>query len=189
MTNVYFPQETLHKVEILDTLAQLNSERMHLLWISGGDFNMIATMEEKKGGRWRVNRDGSILKDFIHNNWLIDLPSNNGLFTWNNKRAEPNQIASRLDIFLISDNATHLGGEFIASILPVSGSDHWTIALNWNRPSNSIRRPFRFEAFWLSHPEFNEFVRITWLKFNPSDGTKMSIFQRKLKYLKGEIKH
>ena len=98
------------------------------------------------------------------------------------------QIASRLDRFLISDNATHLGGEFIVSILPVSGSDHWPIALHWNRPDNSIRHPFRFEAFWLSHLEFNEFVRASWLKFNPTDGTKISIFQRKLKYLKGEIK-
>ena len=149
---------------------------------------MIATMEEKKGGRCRINRDGSILKDFIHNNWLIDLPSNNGLFTWNNKRAEPNQIASRLDRFLISDNATHLGGEFIASILPVSGCDHWPIALHWNRPNNSIRRPFRFEAFWLTHLEFHEFIRTTWQNFNPTYGTKMSIFQRKLKHLKEEIK-
>jgi len=50
------------------------------------------------------------------------------------------------------------------------------------------RRPFRFETFWLTHPDFHEFVRTTWQKCNPTDGTKMSIFQRKLKYLKGEIK-
>eukprot|EP00253_Pinus_taeda_P026887 PITA_26887 len=157
MTNVYFPQETQHKVEILDALTQLNTERIYPLWISGGDYNMISTMEEKKGGRCIINRDGSILKDFIQNNWLIDLPSNNDLYTWNNKRAEPMQIASRLDRFLISDNAVHLGGEFIASILPISGSDHWPITLHWNHPGCNTRRPFRFEAFWLSHPDFYEF--------------------------------
>ena len=85
---------------------------------------MIATMEEKRGGRCRINRDGTLLKDFIQNNWMIDLPTENGLFTWSNKRAEPMQVASRLDRFLISDNAVHLGGEFTASILPYSGSDH-----------------------------------------------------------------
>lgn len=78
MTNVYFPQETMHKVEILDTLSELNTNRLHPLWISGGDFNMIARLEEKKGGRNRGNRDGNHLKDFIQNNWLIDIPSNNG---------------------------------------------------------------------------------------------------------------
>ena len=139
MTNVYFPQETQHKLEILDNITQLNTARAHPLWISGGDYNMIANMEEKKGGRCRINRDGSILKDFIQNNWLIDLPSNNGVYTWNNKRADPMQIASHLDRFLISDNVVHLGGEFIASILPYSGSDHWPIALHWNRPGSNTR--------------------------------------------------
>ena len=124
----------------------------------------------------------------IQNNWMIDIHSNNGLHTWNNKRPEPMQIASRLDRFLISDNVVHLGGEFTTSILPFSGSDHWPIALHWSRPGSHIRRPFRFEAFWLNHPNFSEFVRTSWIKFNPTDGTKMSIFQRKLKHLKSEIK-
>lgn len=79
-------------------------------------------------------------------------------------------------------------GEFISSILPISGSDHQAKALQWNRPGNSIRCPFQFEAFWLTHPDFNEFVRSTQLKFNPSNGSKMYIFQQKLKNLKGEIK-
>jgi len=83
----------------------------------------------KKRGHCRINREGPILKDFIRDNWMIDLPTNNGLFTWNNKRAAPLQIAWRLDRFLISDNAVHLGGAFTASILPFSGSDHWPIAL------------------------------------------------------------
>lgn len=115
---------------MIERLRQLNENRTHPLWVSGGDFNMIATTEEKKGGRCRVNRDGSALKDFIHDNWLIDLPTTNGLYTWSNKRVEPQQVASRLDRFLISDNAVHIGGEFIASILPYSGSDHWPIALH-----------------------------------------------------------
>ena len=65
---MYFPQETQHKVEILEALTQLNAERKYPLWVSGGDYNMIASTEEKKGGRCRINRDGSILKDFIQNN-------------------------------------------------------------------------------------------------------------------------
>jgi len=68
ITNVYFPQDTILKAEILETLSVLNSNRLHPLWISGGDFNMIARMEEKQGGRGSRNRDGNLLKDFIHNN-------------------------------------------------------------------------------------------------------------------------
>jgi len=47
ITNVYFPQETMHKVAILETLSELNTNRLHPLWISGGDFNMLARLEEK----------------------------------------------------------------------------------------------------------------------------------------------
>jgi len=51
---------------------------------------------------------------------------NNGVYTWNKKRADAHQIASWLDRFLISDNAIHLGGDLLASILPLSD---WTIGL------------------------------------------------------------
>lgn len=81
ITNLYFPQEIQHKADILNALTQLNAEREYPLRVSGGYYNMIASMEEKKGGRCRINRDGSLLKDFIQNNWLIDLPTTNGLYS------------------------------------------------------------------------------------------------------------
>ena len=177
-----------HKAQILNTLSDLNTNRPYPLWISGGDFNMIARMEEKKGSRSRTNNDGNLLNVFIENNWLVDVPSSNGIFTWSNKREGSQQMASRLDRFLISNNATHLGGEFTTSILPISGSDHWPIELQWNRPGSNIRRPFRFEEFWLTHPGFEKLVSTTWLNFNPIGGTHMSRFQQKLKHIKGVIK-
>ena len=73
LTNVYFPQESPQKAAILENISQLNNGRRLPLWILGGDFNMIASSEEKKGGRCRINRDGTLLKDFIQNNWLIDI--------------------------------------------------------------------------------------------------------------------
>eukprot|EP00253_Pinus_taeda_P033704 PITA_33704 len=117
--------------------------------------------------------------------WILGV---NGLFTWTNKRVAPLQIASRLDRFLLSDNAVHIGGEFTAHIIPFSGSDHWPIELHWNRPGNSIKRPFRFEAFWFSHPEFKDFIQKAWQNSNPIEPTKMARFQKKLMMLKAEIK-
>eukprot|EP00253_Pinus_taeda_P019122 PITA_19122 len=160
ITNVYFPQETQQKAAILEAISQLNIDRTYPLWVTRGDFNMIASTEEKLGGRCRINRDGSILKDFVQNNWLIDLPTSN----------------------------VHIGGEFTAHIIPFSGSDHWPIELQWNRPGSNIKRPFRFEAFWLSHPDFNDFINTTWQNCNPTETTKMARFQKKLKLLKEEIK-
>lgn len=86
LTNVYFPRGASLKAEILNSLSVLNRNRQHPLWISGGDFNMITRLEEKRGGRCRGSQEGFPLKDFIQDNWLIDLPFNNGIFTWNNRR-------------------------------------------------------------------------------------------------------
>lgn len=50
LSNVYFPQTLLDKIEILDALSLLNATIQYPLWISGGYFNIIKTLEEEKGG-------------------------------------------------------------------------------------------------------------------------------------------
>ena len=81
LSNVYFPQDRVSKIALLNTLELLNSNRMHPLWIIGGDFNMITRMEEKSGGRPRLDPECSFFKNFINSNWLIDVPFSNGIFT------------------------------------------------------------------------------------------------------------
>ena len=124
LSNVYFPQDLASKKALLDTMEILNNNRTHPLWILGGDFNKITMLEEKTGGRPRLEPESSHFKDFINRCWLIDLPFSNGIYTWNNKRTGNQQIASKLDRFLISDNAIHMGGDITASILPIARSDH-----------------------------------------------------------------
>ena len=148
----------------------LNLNRLHPLWIAGGDFNMITKLEENQGGRVRLDQENNHYKDFIQNNLLINLQFCNGMHTWCNHRAGRQQIASKLDRFLISDNAVHLGGDITASILPYAGLDHWSISLQWQRPGDSTRRPFRCEAFWLTHPAFNDLIRSTWTSFPKPEG-------------------
>eukprot|EP00253_Pinus_taeda_P002817 PITA_02817 len=189
LTNVYFPQETQRKEDILNSISALNQNRPLPLWIAGGYFNMITRMDERRGGTGRSSQEGSLLKDFIQNNWLIDLPFNNGVFTWKNTEAQILQISSQLDRFLLSNNAIHLGGDFAASILPFTGSDHWPISLHWSRPRNNTRRPFLFEAFSLTHPDFHKFISTEWKIFHSPPRSRMFQFQQKLKYLKGKIEH
>ena len=35
---------------------------------------------------------------------LVDIDTNDGIYTWNNKRGGKNQVASRLDRYLLSEN-------------------------------------------------------------------------------------
>lgn len=188
LTNVYFPQEANNKIAVLNTIEALNLNRVHPLWIMGADYNMITGIEENQVGRARLELEDAHFKDFIKNNSLIDMQFFNSMHTWSNRRIGRKQIASKLDIFLISDNAVHLGGDLSASILPYSSSDHWPISLQWQRPGNVTKRPFHFEAFWLSHPAFKDFIRSTWTSFPQLEGTKMFQFQQKLKFLKAQFK-
>eukprot|EP00253_Pinus_taeda_P003190 PITA_03190 len=188
LSNVYFPQDAGSKKALLDTIEALSRNRQHPLWIAAGDFNMITKIEDKIGGRSRLEPEVDHFKDFIQNASLIDLPFCNGTFTWSNRRSGKFQIASKLDRFLVSDNAVHLGGDLTAEILAHSGLDHWPIALHWQRPGDKTKRPFRFEGFWLTHPAFKDFVRTTWVSFIPPEGSKMFQLQQKLRFLKSHLK-
>jgi len=128
-TNVYLPQEVGNKIALLDTIEALNTHKVHPLWIIGGDFNMITKLEEKQGGRTRMEQENEHFKEFIQNNALINFQYCNGTHTWSNRRTERHQITSKLDRFLLFDNVVHLGGDIAAEILPYAGSDHWPISL------------------------------------------------------------
>jgi len=58
---------------------------------------------------------------------LVDIPTTNGVFTWNNRRGGRNQIASRLDSFLLSEQILNHDVFIETKILPGLGSDHWPI--------------------------------------------------------------
>lgn len=81
LTNVYFPQESTQKIEQLETFNILNAPRTYPLWITGGHFNMITRLEEKLGGKRKLDKESNNFKDYIQHSGLIDLPFNNGIYT------------------------------------------------------------------------------------------------------------
>jgi exonuclease III len=101
-TNVYGPQLLDDKKRMMTALENLRDRNMNSHWILAGDFNIIVTLAEKKGGVRRLDRDVEVFSAFIEKTNLVDIRTSNGIFTWNNKRSLHNQVASRLDRFLIS---------------------------------------------------------------------------------------
>ena len=86
ITNVYGPQRIQGKFKMLEDLDEVRQHRRTNHWILGGDFNMITTLEEKKGGLRRVDKDAEAFNTFIAASKLIDVPIVNGLYTWSNKQ-------------------------------------------------------------------------------------------------------
>jgi hypothetical protein len=49
------------------------------------NFNIITTLAEKKGGTRRLDRDAKEFSAFTDTTEMVDIRTNNGHFTWNNK--------------------------------------------------------------------------------------------------------
>lgn len=60
---------------------------------------------------------------------FVDIPTINDIHTWNNRRGGKNQIASRLDRFLVEEQVLNRDVYVEAKIMSTMGSDHWPIRL------------------------------------------------------------
>ena len=77
----------------------------------------------------------------------------------------------------------------IGSFLPLgAGSDHWLIGLEWSQPGEFIKRPFRFEKFWLTHLNFKRLITDWWKGKADTGGSIMFNLQQKLKHIKENLK-
>jgi exonuclease III len=188
LTTVYGPATPRDKQAFLGSLSYLSSLTQHHKWIVGGDFNIIRSLEEKKGGSRRLDRDSDAFNNLIDDLRLIDLEAINGTHTWTNRRTGTHQIACKLDRFLVSEPTIMDGTAMETTILNRTGSDHWPIQLWMEVPATPGKKPFRFEQFWLDHPDFQANIRGWWKEAEISHGTKMYRFQQKLKNLKQKLK-
>jgi exonuclease III len=165
LTNVYGPASPRDKKAFLRNLLYLASLSQYKNWTIGGDFDIICSLEEKRGGSRHLDWDSGDFNTLIDDLHLIDLDANNGLHTWTNMRNGIHQIAYKLDRFLISES------------LMLEGTTMESAILN-----------FRFEKLWLDHLEFQENIQAWWREEEIPRGSKMYIFQQKLKKLKQTLK-
>jgi len=131
LTNVYGPNAPGERLEFLKSLEWINQTIQDKPWIVDGDFNMIKSLSEKRGGRSIIEPSQLDFMDFINRCGLVDVETVNGWFTWNNRRKGGNSIASRLDRLLITETYLVNSGDINASVLPAAGSDHWPVCLKW----------------------------------------------------------
>lgn len=135
----------------IQKLGKLHEEK---LWLIVRNFNLTTSIEEKKGGLQREDLEIKRFRDLQTKLKLVDIPTINGKYTWNNRRRGSRQIASRLDRFLAPEHFIGKDIFYEATILLCSGSDHWPIKLEITMNQQNQNRTFRFEAFWLSETTF-----------------------------------
>ena len=71
---------------LLNSIKTIISLAGNQYWIIGRDFNMITSLEEKKGGNRKLDEESKYFIDLIDDLSLVDIETTNGNHTWTNKR-------------------------------------------------------------------------------------------------------
>eukprot|EP00253_Pinus_taeda_P023556 PITA_23556 len=146
LSGVYGPHSPNERKGFLQNMKSIRRLYPEMPWIIDGDFNIIMTLVEKRGGLRRTNQDMEAFRNMISEQRMVDIQIINGIHTWNNHRGGSNQIASRLDRFLVSEQIMNRDVYIEAIILPAIGSDHWPIKLEIYLKQGPKKCPFRTEA-------------------------------------------
>lgn len=126
--------------------------------------------------------------NFILDMDLFDCKFQNGVFTWKNMRRYFSQIAKRLDCFLLLESWLQSDFEFFSSILPLSGSDHFSISLTILEAKPCVKSSFKFEPMWFRDSSFLPLLRKWWESTPFYPGSRMFQIVKKLSFLKMNIR-
>jgi hypothetical protein len=88
-------------------------------------------------------------------------------------RTRKDEVAKRLDIFLVSENLMDLGIRFQASVEEGGISDHRPISLLWKDRSEAPPAPMKINQVWLADADFRSMVSANWVKLSSSNPESM----------------
>lgn len=145
ITNIYGPFALARKSDFLESLNATKAWVGDRHWTLGEYFNLICSLDEKKGGHGTLSHHSEAFNDKIGEWGLVNLRPTNHIFNWTNKRIGNRHIASRLNRFLVLKEILTGGSDLAALVLPPTRSDHWPISLNWLRVGEHLRKPLCFE--------------------------------------------
>ncbi|XP_070054360.1 uncharacterized protein [Nicotiana tomentosiformis] len=155
---------------------------MSLLWVVGGDFNIIWDEEEKFGGLPVHMNEVLDFRYCVNTCNLFDLGFKGSIYTWWNGRGEYDCIFKRLDKCLANVVFQQMFARLEITHLSNIGSDHCPMMLSVNASTVPIKKPFKFLNFWTKYTSFKVVVAENWtadFHANP-----FTLFNHKLKKVK-----
>ena len=90
ISGVYGPHLLRGRKDFLRNIQAIRRIIPDNLWIVRGDFNLIRDLGEKRGGIRKQDRSMEDFNELITDLRLVDIPTTNGVFTWNNRRGGKN---------------------------------------------------------------------------------------------------
>lgn len=131
-------------------------------WCVGGDFNVIADIEEKLGGKAHRMYKSLEFINYMDNCGVTDIGFTSPKFTWCNNRRIKKRVWKRFNRVFINDLwAQRFQNSTIRH--PVrTGSDHRPFLMKSFQPGHKNIKYFRFLNFWIKQPGFFDIVKEVW---------------------------
>ncbi|XP_071909739.1 uncharacterized protein [Coffea arabica] len=149
-------------------------------WIVAGDFNVVASTEECRGGRSANVTNMEEFNTAMFTCGLSLVEFDGGPFTWTNGK-----VWQRLDRALVNSRWATAYAVTRVSHLPRGWSDHVPLLIKAGSGS-SISHLFRYLNVWHHHPTFFELVSRVWQE--PGSGVEMNLFVSKLASLRRQLR-
>ncbi|PRQ51592.1 putative transcription factor interactor and regulator CCHC(Zn) family [Rosa chinensis] len=152
------------------------ADQCQLPWLVIGDCNELYCSADKNGGSL-VGKIGG-MKTWADNYGMVDVGYQGPDFTWSN-----NRIKERLDRGFCNDLWRLKFPDAFLQHLPKMKSDHCPLLLHSNSYVNSTNaeKPFRFQAMWMSHDQYSDFITNHWKEYSGVLQEKVSSLARDLK--------
>ncbi|GMI85575.1 hypothetical protein HRI_002226800 [Hibiscus trionum] len=171
--NLYAPNEPGDRRIIFEEISVLISNAQCPV-VVGGDFNVVLDESERQGSAEWVDR-GAMLKDFIYQNALVDLPLLGDRFTW--FRGGASKAASRIDRILMSQDFVYWFPMVTQRALRKSLSDHKAIVVG-EAIAKGSSGSFKLFSHWL---DVSEVIHLIENVVSTVRGKKLSLILKKVR--------
>jgi hypothetical protein len=143
--------------------------------VIGGDLNFTLSLREVWGPCPREDRQRGFFQDFMESHRLVDVEPAKLAPTWRNLRFGREEVAKRLDRFLILEDLLGMGFGFKSVVEEGGCSDHRPISLIWKFRSEAPFAPLKINQVWFEEVNFKKLVEENWVKLSPSNQESMMV--------------
>lgn len=129
-----------------------------------GDFNETRFPSERSSSSRETTRRSHQFNEWIDDLHLLELEFSGASHTWSRGLSQETRQSGRLDRALCNDAWGLMFDQAHVRHLPAVQSDHSPLFISPNGfvPIQEVNRPFRFQATWLTHEQFQDFVNEKW---------------------------
>ncbi|XP_074282616.1 uncharacterized protein LOC141607155 [Silene latifolia] len=165
---VYASLDNVKKEELwrdLEVFAQSHDKP----WMAMGDFNDTRFLHERNGDGNTMRRRCHKFNSWLESNNWIDLDFSGPEYTWMRGHSNSTRKWARLDRAVCNSSWRIMFAEGSLRHLVQNQSDHCPIIMNTNgfAPIPKALRPFRFQAAWMNHNKFSDFINHNWNNSEP----------------------